>query len=158
MAGELVASYLWPVVDGRRPTGTCITDVLDGDTVNALLAEDCAFGRQLLSRIRLRLARINAAKGPTGSGTLATAELKRLLTQPDNPVVALTTLKPYKYGGPAGDYKGAMAGGPKDYGGEYMVEIELADGTNVSDAMVEIGRAVYWNGTGPRPLGRSAAA
>lgn len=151
-----MATITWPVMDGRRPTGTKVTDVVDGDTIDALVVEDCAFGRQLVSRVRLRLARINAAKGPTGTGTAATAFLRvTLLEIPErNPrlvVQSLTTLKPYKYGGPNKDYPAFAQGGPKDYGGEYMVEVELADGTNVSDAMVAAGCALYWDGTGPRP-------
>jgi endonuclease YncB( thermonuclease family) len=152
-----MATYLWLVEDQGRPTGTRVTDVVDGDTVNALVVEDCAFGRQLVSRVRLRLARINAAKGPTGTGTSATAYLRELL-QDSQQVKSLTTLKPYKYGGPGGDYRGPVAGGPKDYGGEYMVEIELRDGRNASDAMVAAGHAVYWDGKGARPDDGEVAA
>lgn len=144
-----MATWTWPIMDGARPIGTRVTDVVDGDTVSALLVEDCAFGNQLTHRVRLRLARINAAKGPTGTGTAATRYLRSLLLT--NPVCELVTLKPYKYGGPAGDYRGDVAGGPKGYGGEYLVEIELEDGANVSDAMVASGHAVYWDGLGPRP-------
>jgi endonuclease YncB( thermonuclease family) len=146
-----MADYVWPVKDGNRPIGTRITDVVDGDTVNALVVEDCAFGRQLVSRVRLRLARINAAKGPTGTGTAATRYLKDLIAYDSGNVRTLTTLKPYKYGGPGGDYSGVVPGGPKDYGGEYMVEIVLQDGTNVSDALVAAGHAVHWDGRGARP-------
>jgi endonuclease YncB( thermonuclease family) len=145
-----MATMLWLVAEKGRPTGTKVTDVEDGDTIDGLLGMDCGFGDQLVRRKRFRMARINAAKGPTGSGTAATAELRRLLFDPANPVKSLTSLKPYKYGGPNKDYP-KMDGGPKGYGGEYMAEIELDDGTNVSDAMVAAGHAVYWDGTGPRP-------
>lgn len=150
-----MATWTWPIMDGARPIGTRVTDVVDGDTVSALLVEDCAFGNQLTHRVRLRLARINAAKGPTGNGTAATMYLLKLLDlshdRPPAEIRELVTLKPYKYGGPAGDYRGDVVGGPKGYGGEYLVEIELEDGTNVSDAMVASGHAVYWDGLGPRP-------
>lgn len=146
-----MASYLWPMTKDGTPTGTQITDVLDGDTIDALFYEPVAFGDALQRRRRLRLARINAAKGPTGTGRLATRELESILRGAGNPVVALVTLKPYKFGGPAGAYRGSIPGGPKDYGGEYMVEVELADGRMVSDVMVAEGHALYWDGTGPRP-------
>lgn len=144
-------SYLWPVVEAGRPTGTRVTDVVDGDTIDAVLVEPVAFGGQLTHRVRLRVARINAAKGRNPKGIEATRELMNLLEDPGNLVVAITTVKPYKYGGPAGLYRGDVPGGPVDYGGEYLAEVELADGTFVSDRMVEAGQAVYWDGTGPRP-------
>lgn len=144
-------TYTWPIVKDGRPTGTAVTDVIDADTVDALLVEPVAFGGQLTHRVRLRLERINAAKGPTGAGTLATRELRAILAGTGNPVVALHTLKPYKYGGPAGIYRGSAPGGPSHYGGEWMVEIELADGRMVSDVLVAEGHALYWNGQGPRP-------
>jgi endonuclease YncB( thermonuclease family) len=164
-----MASYTWLTVEDGRATGTQVTDVVDGDTIDALLVEAVAFGNQLTHRVRLRLARVNAAKGPTGSGTAATAFLRVMLSGPAMtlsgppvsgpqipdreipPVRALVTLKPYKFGGPAGAYRGNIPGGPADYGGEYMVEVELADGRMVSDVMVEAGHARYWDGTGPRP-------
>lgn len=151
-----MATIMWPVLEGGQATGTRVTDVLDGDTVDAVLFEPVAFGDALLRRRRLRLARINAAKSATGAGATATKILRRdLLEIPErNPrlrVAAIHTLKPYKYGGPAGLYKGDVPGGPRDYGGEYLAEIELADGSFVSDLMVEEGCAVYWDGTGPRP-------
>jgi endonuclease YncB( thermonuclease family) len=150
-----VATILWPVAINGRITGTRVTDVIDGDTIDALLVEPAAFGLTLTHRPRLRLARINAAKGSGVNGTRATLALLRLLDLSDElppaEMASITTLKPYKYGGPAGTYKGTIPGGPQDYAGEYMAEIELADGTFVSDLMVTEGHAVYWDGSGPRP-------
>jgi hypothetical protein len=146
-----VATILWPVAINGRITGTRITDVLDGDTIDALLTEPAAFGLTLTHRPRLRLARINAAKGGGLKGRVATVHLSETLDDMANPYIGITTLKPYKYGGPAGTYKGTIPGGPTDYAGEYMAEIELADGTFVSDLMVTAGHAVYWDGSGPRP-------
>jgi endonuclease YncB( thermonuclease family) len=151
-----MATILWPVAINGRITGTRVTDVIDGDTIDALLVEPAAFGLTLTHRPRLRLARINAAKETGVNGTLARGYLQFLLdlhTAQDawEPMVSITTLKPYKYGGPAGTYKGTIPGGPADYAGEYMAEIELADGTFVSDLMVTAGHAVYWDGSGPRP-------
>jgi hypothetical protein len=152
-----VATILWPVAINGRITGTRVTDVIDGDTIDALLTEPAAFGLTLTHRPRLRLARINAAKGRTLAGVAATNHLEFILEldlafqEDTEPVVAITTLKPYKYAGPAGTYKGTIPGGPQDYAGEYMAEIELADGSFVSDLMVTAGHAVYWDGSGPRP-------
>jgi hypothetical protein len=150
-----VATILWPVAINGRITGTRVTDVIDGDTIDALLVEPAAFGLTLTHRPRLRLARINAAKGSGVKGSVARLELGSFLGMASpvyiHPVIGITTLKPYKYAGPAGTYKGTIPGGPQDYAGEYMAEIELADGTFVSDLMVSAGHAVYWDGSGPRP-------
>lgn len=146
-----MATILWPVAINGRITGTRVTDVIDGDTIDALLVEPAAFGLTLTHRPRLRLQRINAARGSGVNGTRATLGLVDALSDTANPVIGITTLKPYKYGGPAGTYKGTIPGGPQDYAGEYMAEIELADGTFVSDLMVSAGHAVYWDGSGPRP-------
>jgi hypothetical protein len=152
-----MATILWPVAINGRITGTRVTDVLDGDTIDALLVEPAAFGLSLTHRPRLRLQRINAARSTTEAGFFARHYLHEILDIESidderwPPVVAVTTLKPYKYGGPAGTYKGTIPGGPQDYAGEYMAEIELADGSFVSDLMVSAGHAVYWDGSGPRP-------
>jgi hypothetical protein len=68
-----VATILWPVAINGRITGTRVTDVIDGDTIDALLVEPAAFGLTLTHRPRLRLARINAAKGSGVRGRVATA-------------------------------------------------------------------------------------
>jgi hypothetical protein len=41
--------------------------------------------------------------------------------------------------------------GPYKYGDEWMAEVTLADGRNLSDTLVGLGLAVLWDGTGPRP-------
>jgi endonuclease YncB( thermonuclease family) len=146
-----MATILWPVAINGRITGTRVTDVRDGDTIDALLVEPAAFGVSVTHRPRLRLARINAAKKEAAKGRAATAALTEFLEDLADPYIGITTLKPYKYSGPAGTYKGTIPGGPVDYAGEYMAEIELADGTFVSDLMVAGGHAVYWDGSGPRP-------
>jgi hypothetical protein len=146
-----MATILWPVAINGRITGTRVTDTRDGDTIDALLVEPAAFGVSVTHRPRLRLARINAAKKEAAKGRAATLALVDILDDMANPYIGITTLKPYKYSGPAGTYKGAIPGGPIDYAGEYMAEIELADGTFVSDLMVSAGHAVYWDGSGPRP-------
>jgi endonuclease YncB( thermonuclease family) len=39
------------------------------------------------------------------------------------------------------------------YGDEWMAEVTLPDGRNVSDALVAAGVAQWWDGQGPRPGG-----
>lgn len=113
-----------------------ITRVIDGDTVDTLLTRDVGFGGTVSFPARLRLARINAAKASSPAGLSATV---RVIACTSAVLVDVTTLKPYKYSGPA------------DYTGEYMAEIVLPDGRNLSDLLVAEGLAVYWDGQGPRP-------
>jgi hypothetical protein len=139
----------------RRPDGgmvwpeSVVVD-LDGDTVESVisLVVDKGFGGQSIDnwRVRLRLARINAAKSTSERGKAASALVKSK-TQGQ---VTLVTYKPYKFGGPD-QFKGPDDGGPAYFSGEYMVEVILPDGTNLSDLLVTQGLAVYWDGTGPRP-------
>jgi endonuclease YncB( thermonuclease family) len=109
--------------------GTAIAAVVDGDTVDALLIRDLGFGGWSTLPMRLRLNRINVPPSKTPIGLQAAAR------------VHVTTVKSYKYGGP----EGKLA--------EYMAEIILPDGRNLSDDLVSAGLAVYWDGTGPRPGG-----
>lgn len=123
-----MATWEWP--DSR------VTRVVDGDTVDAMVTRDIGFGGTVTFPIRLRLARVNTAAVHTDHGRAArTFVADRVLTHP----VDIVTLKPYKYGGPNGTV------------GEYMAEITLPDGTNLSDALVGAGLASYWDGSGPRP-------
>jgi endonuclease YncB( thermonuclease family) len=123
-----VAEWRWP--------DTLIERVVDGDTVDAIVTRDLGFGGQVQMPVRLRLNRIDAYRSNTKRGKAARALVEaRTLACPVN----ATTLKPYKYGG------------PPDRVGEWMVEIVLPDGTNLSDLLVDQGLAVYWDGQGPRP-------
>ena len=79
---------------------------------------------------RMRLNRVNAKPAKTAEGKAATAGLETLVMA--GPVL-IETVGPYKYGD------------------EWMAEITLPDGRNVSDTMVANGFAVFWDGTGPRP-------
>lgn len=138
--------------DGSWPWPGALLETIDGDTVEGLLQQvvDRGFGGSSLdsTRVRLRLARINAAKGKTPPGLRATAAVRIKLTGIE---VLVTTFKPYKYGGPW-KYKGKpLLGHPVDYSGEWMAEITLPDGTNLSDVLVAEGHATYWDGSGPRP-------
>jgi len=123
----------WTWVDAE------VVEVVDGDTVSFKVTRDIGFGGTATFIVRLRLNRINAAPKGTIAGIAATAYLKTLLVI--GALVSATTMKPYKYGG------------PDTSPGEWMVEVTLADGTNVSDLMVATGNAVYWDGQGPRPGG-----
>jgi len=72
------------------------------------------------------IRRIEAALGATVAFVIAAVS---------NVTLNITTIKPYKYGD------------------SFMAEVTLPDGTNLSDALVAAGLAVFWDGTGPRPGG-----
>lgn len=122
-----MTAWSWPASQILR--------VVDGDTLDALVRRDIGFGGWVQLPVRLRLARINAPAGSTVAGGLARAYLTTLLP----PTVDLTTSKPYKYGGVDGQV------------GDWVAEVTLPDGRNVSDEMVTAGHAAPWNGSGSRP-------
>lgn len=117
-----------------------IHNVVDGDTVDSKLTKVIDVGFTIDATItlpmRLRLARINAARSSSKAGKRA-KEL--VITKTSNVEVHITTLKSYKFGGP----ENAVA--------EYMAEVTLPDGQNLSDLLVSEGLAVYWDGEGARP-------
>ena len=118
-------SWPWP--------GSTITRVIDGDSIVARVSRDIGFHGVATFEQKLRLNRINAAPASTDPGTRATAFVVAHTTP--GVVVDITTEKPYKYGD------------------EWMAEVTLPDGSNLSDALVAAGLALYWDGTGPRPGG-----
>lgn len=124
-----VTGWLWP--------GSQIVRIIDGDTLDVVVTRDLGFCGTASYPVRLRLNRINAPAVKTKAGELSRRRVVELL--PVAGLVDLCTLKPYKYGG------------PKDSRGEYMAEVTLADGRNLSDVLVGEAYAVYWDGTGPRP-------
>lgn len=126
--GRWVAEWSWPY--------STLLKVVDGDTLDMSLERDLGFGASATFPVRLRLNRINAPELSSVRGKAARDALAGLLAGVE---LSVTTVKPYKYGGPAG-----MAG-------EWMAEIVLPDGRNVSDVLVSEEHAVYWDGTGPRP-------
>jgi endonuclease YncB( thermonuclease family) len=128
------AGWVWP--------NSRITQLIDGDTVNGLVSRDLGFGGTTSFTVRLRLNRINAPKISTKAGLASMAALANLVIT-GAPLLTITTSKPYKYGGPDPDKLPSP--------GEWMAEVVLPDGTNVSDIMVSMKRAVYWDGQGPRP-------
>lgn len=117
-----------------------IHNVVDGDTVDSMLTRVVDIGFNGTSTItfpmRLRLSRINAARSSSATGKKAR---QLVLARTANVDVHITTLKPYKYGG------------PEDKMAEYMAEVTLPDGANLSDLLVAEGLASYWDGNGPRP-------
>lgn len=123
-----MSAWEWP--------NTKLIRVVDGDTIDVLLTRDLGFGGTVTFPVRLRLNRINAPKDRTARGMRSHA---RVVEAIGDQLISVTTIKPYKYGGPADDL------------GEYMAEIHLPNGTNVSDLLVTEELAVYWNGKGPRP-------
>ncbi|MGK5677511.1 hypothetical protein [Actinoplanes sp. URMC 104] len=123
-----MAAWDWP--------DTRIERVIDADTVDAMVTRDLGFGATATFPVRLRLNRIDAYKDTSAKGVLG-ARLVEGRTR--DVLVNATTVKPYKYGG------------PKERAGEWMVEIVLPDGTNLSDLLVSKKLAIYWDGEGPRP-------
>ena len=130
-AAANAAGWHWP--------NATVPLVVDGDTLDCQVATDVGFGGSCSFRVRLRLARINAPAKNTPAGEASAQWLTGLLTA--TPTVDLVTLDAYKFGG------------PQYSPGEWMCELTLPDGRNVSDLAVSLGFAVYWNGQGPRPGG-----
>lgn len=129
-------NYKWLWLD------SVVTEVIDGDTIMAKVTRtetlgpiDIGFHGEANVELsvpfeqKLRLNRTNAPKLTTKKGQAA-AEAVRRLTEGR---VTIQTIKPYKYGD------------------EFMAEVTLADGRNLSDVLVSDGFAVYWDGNGPRP-------
>lgn len=107
--------------------------------MDAHVSRDLGFGGVANFVVRLRLNRINCSPISTDQGSAAAAYVRRAVI-PAIPV-DIETFKPYKYSGP--DYSP----------GEWMAEIVLPDGSNLSDDLVVSGLALYWDGQGPRPGG-----
>lgn len=126
-----MTAWQWPA--------STIIRVVDGDTLDAQVSRDLGFGGRAVLPVRLRLARINAPSMSVPAGLDARGYLVSLL--PTTVAVDITTTKPYKYGGVDGEV------------GEWVAEITLPDGRNVSDVMVAAGHAAPWNGQGPKPGG-----
>jgi len=122
--------WLWP--------NSTITRIIDGDSFTARVSRDLGFHGTAVFEVRLRLNRVNAPPAKTIPGTRATDYFAALVRNgagiPSVPVL-IETVKAYKFGD------------------EWMAEVTLPDGRNVSDVMVADGMAVYWDGTGPRPGG-----
>lgn len=124
-----MADWPWP--------NTVITRILDGDTVEAdLVNPHVGFGVSATFPVRLRLNRINAQSTSTPNGKRAKA---RVLELTAGARLHIVTGKGYKYGAPEGK------------AGEWMAEVQLPDGRNLSDLLVAERLATYWNGQGPRP-------
>jgi endonuclease YncB( thermonuclease family) len=119
--------WLWP--------NSVITNVVDGDTIDARLTRDIGFGGTTTFVVRLRLNRINAPAKSSAVGKKALAAVNTHVGE----TVTIETRKPYKFGG------------PDKSPGEWMAEVTLSDGTNLSDWLVTNYLAVLWDGEGPRP-------
>jgi endonuclease YncB( thermonuclease family) len=123
-----VTAWVWP--------NARLVRVVDGDTVSFLLDRDIGFEARVTFPVRLRLARINAPALSSPAGKAARDRVVALLAVTP---LTVTTLRAYKYSAPEGE------------SGDYMAEVVLPDGTNLSDTLVTEGHAVYWDGAGPRP-------
>lgn len=121
--------WTWP--------NSVISRVIDGDTVEATLSNaNVGFGSVITFPVRLRLARINADPVRTERGFRCKS---RVLALTAGARVTITTGRGYKYGAPEGKT------------GEWMAEVILPDGQNLSDLLVAEALAVHWDGQGPRP-------
>jgi len=114
-----------------------IVRVIDGDSFIARMTRDIGFHGEVQFEQKLRLNRVNTPPLKTPEGKSAAAFFEALVRASDaaSPPLLIETVKPYKFGD------------------EFMAEVTLPDGRNVSDLMVSAGGAVYWDGTGPRPGG-----
>jgi endonuclease YncB( thermonuclease family) len=117
------APWSWPA--------STITRVVDGDSIVARVTRDIGFHGTVTFDQHLRLNRINASPASTDLGKQATAFVTAKTTFPCD----IITTRAYKFGD------------------EWMAEVTLSDGENLSDALVAAGLAFYWDGTGPRPGG-----
>ena len=126
-----MAKWVWPKSD--------VLQVLDGDSFVAMLHRDIGFGISQTLPMRLRLNRINAPSVKTKRGKEAQNRVVVLLGN----AVDLETIKAYKFGNDGSAAREEVA--------EYMAEVTLADGRNLSDVLVSEGLAVYWDGQGARP-------
>ena len=123
-------AWLWP--------GSTITRVIDGDSFVATVSRDLGFHGVATFGQKMRLNRINTPPAGTEIGDAATAfVLAKVMPGVIGTaaVVGIETVGAYKY---------------RD---EWMAEVTLPDGSNLSDALVTAGLALYWNGQGPRPGG-----
>ena len=121
-----MTSISWPWPDST------ITRSIDGDSIEARVSRDIGFHGVVIFLQKMRLNRINTPPGSTDLGKQATAFVVSKVT---GVLVDIETTGSYKY---------------RD---EWMAEVTLPDGSNLSDALVAAGLAVYWSGIGPRPGG-----
>lgn len=124
-----MTNWEWP--------GSHLERVIDGDTIVAELTRDIGFNGTLTFQQHLRLNRINTPPVKTETGQRAKKYVAEIGTIA---AIDITTVGPYKYGD------------------EWMAEIEVFGIGNLSDALVKEGLAVYWDGHGPRPLGKQRQA
>ena len=117
-----MSTWSWP--------GSRVVRVVDGDTIVAEVHRDLGFNGTATYQQKLRLNRINAPAVKSAAGKAAAARVSALTA---GVVVSIDTVGAYKYGD------------------EWMAEVTLPDGQNLSDVLVHEALAVYWDGTGPRP-------
>lgn len=116
--------WLWPA--------STIIRVVDGDSFVARVTRDLGFHGVATFEVKMRLNRINTPPIKTELGATAAVFVS---AHTADVLVDIETTKAYKYGD------------------EWMAEVTLPDGTNLSDQLVAASLALYWNGQGPRPGG-----
>jgi endonuclease YncB( thermonuclease family) len=114
-----------------------VRDLHDGDTIHVDL--DLGFGVQLDSHdldgkpvISCRVFGSNAPELSTAAGKAALAYGQTLLK--------------------SGDHVTVVSHGYDKYGGRFDGAITLADGSDFAAQMIAAGHAVFWDGTGPKPV------
>lgn len=118
----MATAWDWP--------NSTVTRVIDGDSLVARVTRDLGFNGEASYKQKMRLNRVNAKPAHTIEGRNATETVRNLTA---DVALHIITVGPYKYGD------------------EWMAEIILPDGRNLSDVLVSGGHAVYWDGSGPRP-------
>lgn len=103
--------------------------VIDGDTI--ALNVDLGFGTWVMAQT-FRLLGVNAREKAMAGGGAATDNLAALL--PHGSAVVIRTVKPDKYGG------------------RYDAAIQLADGRQLAQVLIEAGYAAAWDGAGAKPV------
>lgn len=131
MTGPLLAfeSYVW--------TSAALVRVVDTDTLDFDLTCDIGFRRRVSGVQRVRLNRCDGYTLHTPAGDAGAAYVAAVLSVGP---ITVETLKPYKYGG------------------EYMAEVLLRDGTNLTDLLIREGHALPYDGRGPRPAKTAGGA
>lgn len=113
-----------------------VTRIVDGDTFYATVTRSFDFGFHVTttesSTQRFRLNGCNAAPDNTPSGAGAWVALGALM--PPDIFCTIASLGPYKYGD------------------EWMADVTLPDGRDVTVEMIAEQWAAAWNGKGAQPL------
>lgn len=113
----------------ERPYVAIVRSVTDGDTLRVDIDKGMS---DWTLNFPLRLNGCNAAEHSTEAGKAAKLNLTGLL--PSGTKLVITTVKDYKYGG------------------EYVADVYLPDGTDIIQKLIDEQWAAEWNGNGKAPI------